>query len=140
MYSVEFPRLRRILFSPAPVPIEFHAEIRDDLGGEAREGVTLDIPPNVHRWPDGQAAPQAILGVSLVDPGHYRVFKYARDIDPADFRPAGLDWGMLPSASGWGSFMENIRTLNRIAREARGGEPPDAFDESEDLAPAGRVG
>ena len=129
MQAIEFPNAGRIIFSSVPVPVEFRDEIQKELGGRIREEIVLDpISPELFHWPDGTPAPEAILCVSRTDPNHYKVFKYSSEIDHCQFEVAGLNWGRIGAASAWQRFMENIRQLNQIAREAKGVETPDDED------------
>jgi hypothetical protein len=51
-------------------------------------GVTLDYDMEaVHRWPDGEAAPEACVGRDPTNPTHYKVFKFSRDRQAEGFQP-----------------------------------------------------
>jgi hypothetical protein len=60
----------------------------DGFTGAVIEGVSLDYDMNhVHLWPDGHERPEAITGQDPANPKQYKVFKYARDLQGAGFRP-----------------------------------------------------
>lgn len=133
MYAVEFPS--RVIFSVVPVPLKLRDEIRDEMGGKIRVGVTLDVPEDYAEWPPGSPSPDQVLCVSKGDPDHFVVVKYRRDVDRATLNEDGRNWSAIGSMSGWVTFMDTLRNLNRIARDAQGAEASDI--EEEELARSG---
>jgi hypothetical protein len=74
--------------------ILFANTVAEGFCGTIRENVKLDpIPEDYDVWADGNEAPQHILGESESEPGHYRLFKYERDIRGSGFRPTGRTFG-----------------------------------------------
>jgi len=70
--------------------------IADGFQGTVRKNVTFDpIPEDYDLWPEGSEAPQHILGEFENEPGHYRLFKYARDLRGSGFRLTGKYFGGL---------------------------------------------
>jgi hypothetical protein len=60
---------------------------QDGFKGDFIEGVTLDYDMDaVHSWPNGDARPEACLGRSSDNPKHYKVFKYASDLQAAGYQ------------------------------------------------------
>jgi len=58
--------------------------------GEVIEDVTLDYDMlAVHKWPGGDAAPEACVGRAPDNPKHYKVFKYSSDLHSAGYQPVG---------------------------------------------------
>jgi hypothetical protein len=56
--------------------------------GNVEDGVSLDYDMEaVHRWPDGEAAPEACVGRAPENPKHYKVFKYSSDRHAAAYQP-----------------------------------------------------
>jgi hypothetical protein len=82
----------------------FVSERPDDNPWEVQEGVALDITFNFNIGPWDPEGAGHILCVSTSDPKHYKLFKNKRDIDPAQFRPAGRRFGGLFSKPSWERF------------------------------------
>jgi hypothetical protein len=79
-----------------PHSIAFANVVADGFHGTIREHVKLDpIPEDYNVWEDGDEAPQQILGESESEPGHYRMFKYEREIIRSGFRRTGKNFGGL---------------------------------------------
>ena len=56
--------------------------------GDVIEGVTLDYDMlAVHRWSDGDPAPEACVGRDPDHPNHYKVFKYNSELQSAGYQP-----------------------------------------------------
>ena len=71
----------------------FLSQQPDDNEWQVQEGVELEIPFNYDTWSDGAEPPDQTLCVSITDPKHYKMFKYKRNVDPAQFKPAGRHFG-----------------------------------------------
>jgi hypothetical protein len=133
MYAVKFPN--RVIFSIVPVPLKFRDEIQNKLSGKFCNNVTLDVPEDYAEWPDGTEAPDQVLCVAKGEQNHFEVVKYAKDIDRARLDVDGRNWSTVGSTTGWITFMDTLRELNRIASNAEGTEPPD--EDTADFVPAG---
>jgi hypothetical protein len=83
----------------------------DDAPGLEIEGGWIDIPPNVNAWPEGADRPEQVLCRSVSDPLHYKVFKYRRELDPAEFREIGMNFGGTFSKSSWERFAKSLPSL-----------------------------
>jgi hypothetical protein len=60
----------------------------DGYKGELVENVSLDYDElKVHHWGDGERSPDACVGVAPEDPKHYKVFKYAEQLQAAGYKP-----------------------------------------------------
>jgi hypothetical protein len=127
--AVVFDRFGRAIFSPADMPEHLRPEIVGRFGGRIVEGVYLNVPEGVNRWPDGAPAPEEVLCVSRSDPKHYEVFKYSGEVDRAAFEPTGLDYSVIGSEDAWETFVATLRKLDDIAREAGEGEPEGGTEE-----------
>ena len=90
------------------------------------EGVELDLPANYAEWPDGADRPEQVLCVSTTDPKNYKVFKYRREVDPAEYRPTGMNFGGLFSGTAWERFVARLPAA--LAGRAEADEPPGATD------------
>jgi hypothetical protein len=87
---------------------------RNPQGLEVELGAWIDIPPNVHAWPEGARAPEQILGRSLEDPKHYKLFKYRREIDGTDWEDTGMSFGGTFTAESWEAFARSLASLNSL--------------------------
>ncbi|MGP0062442.1 MAG: hypothetical protein ACLQGP_02410 [Isosphaeraceae bacterium] len=94
---------------------------------EVQEGAELDLPFNYDSWPEGAEPPEQILCTSVSDPKRYKIFKYARDIDPGEFQPTGKHFGGIYSRSTWSRFMENLPGALTV-QNVLDTEPPGATD------------
>ncbi len=107
----------------------FVSERPDDNPWEVQEGVGLDIPFNLTKGPsDGEDA-WPILCISTSDPRYYKLFKYRRDIDPAQFRPVERHFGGLFSKPTWERFAK-LAAREGAIRDSDGDEPPGATEEA----------
>ena len=105
----------------------FVSERPDANGWKVQEGVELDIPFNYDTWPDGAEPPEQILCTSVLDPNHYRMFKYSKNIDPTEFLLTGRHFGGIYSKSTWSRFMENLPAALAV-QDVPDTEPPGATD------------
>jgi hypothetical protein len=97
MYLVHFPK--RGIF------VAFLCDPREDgYTGELIEGVKLDIPPGLHDWPEGADRPNPVMGVSSVDPKHYKGFKSRAEMEAAGFTFVG------PPATAVDTWKSYLRT------------------------------
>jgi hypothetical protein len=100
--------------------VYFLTEPPDDIQGlDVEEGAWIDIPPNVHAWPQGVEAPEQILCRSGSDPRHYKLFKYRDEVDGDEWEPAGLFGGTFSKES-WTRFalgLDSIGALHAIPDE-----------------------
>ena len=99
LYAVTIEPLDAIFFLSEP-PQGDHWHVQ--------EGVWLDVPSNYDTWPEGEQQPEQILCASTSNPRHYKLFKYRRDIDPAEFRPTAQHFGGVYSGSSWGRFVKSL--------------------------------
>lgn len=99
MYALTIPPLRTMAFL-AERPADGRWEVQDD--------VEIDIPPNFSDWPEGVEAPEQVLCISTSDPKYYKLFKYARDIDPAEFKETGMAFGGVYSRTAWSRFATSL--------------------------------
>jgi len=120
LYAVTIDPLRAVFFLD---------ERPDENGWQVQEGVQLDLPFNYDSWPEGEERPEQVLCTSIAEPNHYRMFKYRRDIDTAEFRPALKHFGGIYSRSTWARFVKNLPT-GLIDRDRPDREPPGATDEA----------
>jgi hypothetical protein len=105
----------------------FVSERPDENPWEVQEGVGLDIPFNLTMGPsDGEDA-WPILCVSTSDPRYYKLFKYRRDIDPAQFRPVERHFGGLFSKPSWERFAK-LASTGLATRDIEEFEPPGATE------------
>jgi hypothetical protein len=107
----------------------FVSERPDNTEWEVQGGVELDLPFNYGTWPDGAEPPEQILCTSVSDPKRYKVFKYARDIDTAEFQPTGKHFGGIYSRSTWSRFMKNLPGALAV-QNVPDTETPGATDEA----------
>ena len=98
---------------------------------QVQEGVELDLPFNYDTWPEGEERPEQILCTSISEPNHYKLFKYKRDIDPAEFQPTSKYFGGIYSRSTWARFVKNLPAA-LIHHDVPDREPPGATDEAVD--------
>ena len=73
---------------------------RDEFEGEMIEGVNLEYSFAVHEWPHGTERPDAALGRDPNNLNHYRVFKYHRDRQAANYEAVSGSWYLLRSLAG----------------------------------------
>jgi len=111
--------------------IFFLAERPEGVSWKVQEGVWLDIPSNYDTWADGSARPEQILCTTVSDPNHYKMFKYMKDIDPAEFRLTGRHFGGVYSKSSWERFVKNLPAALAV-QDVPDREPPGATDEAVD--------
>ena len=107
--------------TPPLKAVYFVTERPDDvLGLEIEDGAWIDIPPNLHAWPEGVGRPEQVLCQSVTDPLHYKIFKYRMEIDPAEFREIGMHFGGTFSKSSWERFARvhaSFKALHAIPDE-----------------------
>ncbi len=96
---------------------------------KVQEGVELDIPFNYDTWPDGEESPEQILCTSVENPLHYKLFKYRRDINPAEFQPTGKNFGGIYSRSTWARLTRSLAASTAV-EDVPDTEPPGATDEA----------
>jgi hypothetical protein len=107
----------------------FVSERPDDNPWEVQEGVALDITLNFNIGPWDPEGSGHILCVSTSDPKYYKLFKNTRDIDPAQFRPAGRHFGGLFSKPSWERFAKHAPAF-LAALDVSVEEPPGATEEA----------
>jgi hypothetical protein len=110
--SVQIPGLGSIYF--------LNGFPKDPEGLEIKLGDWIDIPPNVHAWPEGTKAPEQVLCRSKEDPKHYKLYKYRREIEGTDWEDTGLLFGGTFTAESWERFrriMASFRHLDPVATE-----------------------
>jgi hypothetical protein len=120
MYAVTVDPLNAIFFL---------AERPEGGGWSVQEGVGLDVPSNLAEWPEGAERPEQILCESTSHPNHYKMFKYKKDINPAEYRPTGRHFGGIFSQPGWERFMKTLPAA-LATQEVPDNEPPGATEES----------
>jgi hypothetical protein len=73
--------------------IAFAYKLAEEVEGTIRENAKLDpIPEDYDVWEDGDQMPQQILGESKSESGHYRLFKFERDIIGSGFESTGKNF------------------------------------------------
>ena len=107
----------------------FVSERPDDNPWEVQEGVGLDIPFNLTKGSSDAGDTWPILCISMSDPRYYKLFKYSRDIDPAQFRPVERHFGGLFSKPTWERFAK-LASTGWAARDIEEIEPPGATEEA----------
>lgn len=76
--------------------IAFARTIAPGYRGQWQEGVTLaPLPSGLDGWPEGLGWPDRVVGVSLANASHYRVFTYTSDLQGSGFRSTGMTYGGL---------------------------------------------
>jgi hypothetical protein len=118
MYAVTIGPLHAMVFLSEP-PENGHWEVQ--------EGVQIDIPANYSDRPEEADAPEQILCVSIFEPKRYKVFRSPRDIDPAEFRETGMNFGGVFSRTAWERFAKSLSATLAEA-DAVDDEPPGAND------------
>jgi hypothetical protein len=98
MYAVSIEPLRGVYFLDT-LPDSVRDAASKDNRWKVHEGVELDLPLNYDTWSDGAECPEQILCTAVSDPNHYRMFKYRRDIEPAEFTPTGKHFADIYSRS-----------------------------------------
>jgi hypothetical protein len=116
MYAVTIERLQGIYFLTEPP---------GKGPWSVAEGVELDIPSNYDAWPEGAPSPEQVVCVSTSNPKTYKVFKYARDIDPKEFRNTGKVFGGLFSKRAWKAFRKSL-AKHMAYLEIPDDDPPDS--------------
>jgi hypothetical protein len=92
--------------------IYFLTEPPDQTEGlEVVEGAWVEVPTNVNLWPEGAARPETVLCRSRLDPKHYKMFKYRREIDSQEWEETGLNFGGTFSKLSWHAFASRIPSL-----------------------------
>lgn len=80
---------------------------RSGFAGKVIDDVALDYDMDaVHRWPNGDPAPDACVGRAPDDPTHFKVFRYAADLQAAGFQPVAGDPVVFSS---WSDYLK-LRT------------------------------
>ena len=80
---------------------------RTGYTGEVVQDVSLDYDMEaVHRWPDGEAPPEACVGHAPDDPKRFKVFRCKSDLRAAGFQPVPGDPVMFGS---WSDYLD-LRT------------------------------
>ncbi len=101
--------------------VHFLTELPKDPDGLKIElGAWVQIPSNVHAWPEGVKAPDQVLCRSKEDPKHYKLYKYRREIEGTDWEDTGLLFGGTFTAESWERFhkiMVSFRQLDLVATE-----------------------
>jgi hypothetical protein len=104
MYAVTVEPLNSIFFvSDRPEPGPWLSRVE--------EGVGLDFSFYIYSWPDGEPPPEQVVGVSIEDPKHYKIFKYASEVERAGFRPTGKNFGGIFSKGTWERFAAELPTV-----------------------------
>ena len=100
---------------PGTNSLYFLTEIpRDRKELDIKLGDWIDIPPNVHAWPEGTKAPEQVLCRSKEDPKHYKLFKYRREIEGSDWEDTGMNFGGTFSAGSWEAFARSLASLKTL--------------------------
>ena len=86
----------------------FVSQQPDDNEWAVQEGVGAKSPSTTILGRMAHESPDQILCVSVSDPKHYKMFKYKRNVDPAEFKPTGRHFGGVYSKSTWSRFMNNL--------------------------------
>lgn len=86
----------------------FGSQQPDDNEWEVQEGVELEIPFNCDTRSDGAEPPDQVLCISVTDPKHNKMFKYKRNVDPAQLKPTGRHFGGVYSNSTWSRLMDSL--------------------------------
>jgi hypothetical protein len=74
--------------------ISFAGRIAAGYRGQWQEGVRLaPLPRGLDGWPEGHGWPDRLVGVSVADASHYRVFTFTRDLEGSGFRSTGMSYG-----------------------------------------------
>jgi hypothetical protein len=100
-----------MLYAVTIDPLEavfFLGERPEETCWQVQEGVQLDLPFNYDTWPEGEEHPEHVLCTSISEPTHYKMFKYKRDIDFSEYRPALKHFGGVYSKSTWARFIKNL--------------------------------
>ena len=126
MNAVVFEQPRMIVFSADPMPDHLRGELLGEMGATIGEGVKLEIPEDVHEWPSGADRPEDVLAVARDEPRHFRVFKYRREIDQAQYEPTGMNYAVVPS---WEGFLKAYRPLDKISRITDASDRPGLDEE-----------
>ena len=103
LYAVEIKGWNSILFM---------AERPPSGDWTVQEGVEIDVPVNFDVWPEEAPPPDQTLCRSTTNPNHYKVFKYASDIDRSEFEPTGKGWSGIYSRK---SFERLVKELPMLA-------------------------
>lgn len=103
----------------------------DGYSGNVIEGVSLDRDKEVAIWRDGQERPSTCVGRDRNNPKHYKVFKYSRDLPPAEYEPIQGKAVVVESWSDylklwapdelpdeeWYSYLDNLDEASRRRRQ-----------------------
>jgi hypothetical protein len=120
MYAVTVEPLNAVVFLAEPPSGD---------SWKVQDGVWLDIPSNYDSWPDGAESPEQVLCVSTSNPKHYKVFKYYKDVNEAEFRPTGKRFGGVYSRTTWERFVKNMPATLAVLGVLAGESPP-AIDDT----------
>jgi hypothetical protein len=121
VYLVEDPRdgAPRLVFA-------WRDPRNDGYSGNLTEGVSLDYDmEQVHRWPDGDPQPEAVVGRAPTDAKHYKVFKYEADRKAAGYEPVA---GTAKVVGSWSDYL--LRHRPEDLPEEDWHEFLDRFDEA----------
>ena len=128
MYAVTIEPLRGVYFLDT-LPDSVRDQAAEDDRWKVEEGVELDLPLNFGTWSEGAEPPEQVLCRSVSDPKSYKIFKYQRDIDPAEFHPTDKHFAGIFSRSSWDRLMKILPA--RLAHaEVPDTEPPGATEEA----------
>ena len=94
-----------------------------------QDEVEIDLPSNYADWSPGAAAPGQILCVSTSDKKRFKVFKSPHDINRAEFRPTGRNFGGVFSRVSWERFVSELPEL-LLNEDVTTDEPPGATEEA----------
>jgi hypothetical protein len=92
-----------------PIPaIFFLAEPPGPGEWEVEEGVDLDVPSNLYLGMDGPQKDDQVIARSAVDPKHYKLFKFGKDIASHGFLPTGKYFGGVYSKGSWERMVRDV--------------------------------
>ncbi len=128
MYAVTIEPLRGVYFLET-LPDSVRTKAAEDDHWKVEEGVELDLPLNFGTWSEGAEPPEQVLCRSVSDPKLYKIFKYRRDIDPAEFQPTGKHFAGIHARSTWDRLMK-ILPARLALEELPDTEPPGATEEA----------
>lgn len=75
-YAIPVDEMNVIVFLDEPPPKGY-----EDYHGEPEVGVRLDLPQDLHLWPNGAKAPEIVLARSRSDRRHFKAFKYRDEFE-----------------------------------------------------------
>ena len=77
-------------------------------GWSVEEDVEIEIANNIGLWSDGAPLPDQVLCRSLRSRNVFKIYKYEREVDLAEYEPTGLEFGGVFSRASWERFAERL--------------------------------